>query len=77
MTRVEFSGVLKVALTTIVTCSVLGTSTPAHAQTPKYWNSATTSGNVPLSTGPTISVDLQRWKSRYTLVVDAVVRAAL
>ena len=76
MTRLEFSGALKISFTTIVACSVLATSEPAHAQTPKYWNSATTSGNVPLVNGPTISVDLQRWRSRYTLVVDAVVRAA-
>jgi hypothetical protein len=76
MDRAEFLLTVRLVLVTLLGISVLGINEVAHAQTPKFWNSATTPLNIELTTGPVISVDLQKWRTRYTLVVDAVVRAA-
>lgn len=76
MHRIESMHLVRFTLVTLLAGFVFALGEVAHAQTPKFWNSTTSGGNVELSTGPTISVDLQKWRRRYTLVVDAVVRTA-
>lgn len=77
MYRMKSLPTAQLGLVVLLVCgSVLVDSSLAHAQAPRIWASATTPVHIDLSDGPTISVELRKWRKRHVLVVDAVVRPA-